>query len=54
MIFNLVNYGNISVVFILLVLDEVVWSGKVKVGDVVVMVGFGVGFMWGLVIVRWG
>lgn len=47
---NLWNYGNIFVVFILLVLDEVVREGFVKLGDIIVVFGFGVGLSWGVVI----
>lgn len=43
---NIVEYGNIFVGFVLIVLCEVVESGVIKEDDIIVFVGFGVGFMW--------
>jgi 3-oxoacyl-[acyl-carrier-protein] synthase-3 len=34
-------------------LDEAVRGGKIKKGDVVVLVAFGGGFTWGATVVRW-
>ena len=51
-IVNLDRYGNTSSATIPLALDEVVRSGRVKPGDLVVLVGFGGGFTWGSVIFR--
>lgn len=50
---NIDKYGNMFVVFILVVLDEVYREGKIKKGDNVVLVGFGGGLIWGVLVVKW-
>lgn len=50
---NVNKYGNTSAASIPLALDELVQDGKVKSGDVLVMVGFGAGLTWGSTVVRW-
>ncbi|XVE57702.1 hypothetical protein DITRI_Ditri04bG0110800 [Diplodiscus trichospermus] len=51
---NLANYGNTSAASIPLALDEVVRSGKVKVGHTIAAAGFGAGLTWGSAVIRWG
>lgn len=48
------KYGNIFVVFILIFFVEELEVGKIKDGDVVVMVGFGGGLIWGVIVICWG
>lgn len=47
-------YGNTSAASIPLSLDYELKQGKIKDGDVVVMVGFGGGLTWGAIALRWG
>ena len=51
-IVNLDRYGNTSSGTIPIALDEVVREGRVKEGDVVLMVAFGGGLTWGSVLMR--
>lgn len=48
------KYGNNSSASIPMALSEAVKNGKVKDGDLVVMVGFGAGLTWGAIALRWG
>ncbi len=50
---NLDKYGNTSAASIPLALDEAVQSGRVKRGDLILMVAFGAGFTWAGVLLRW-
>jgi 3-oxoacyl-[acyl-carrier-protein] synthase-3 len=34
-------------------LDEAVREGRIKKGDLVMLVAFGAGFTWGAVLIRW-
>lgn len=52
-IVNLDRYGNMSAASIPVALDEAARSGRLKYGDVMVMVGFGGGLTWGAAVVRW-
>ncbi len=51
--FNLDKYGNTSAASIPIALEEAVQSGRIKKGDLVLMVAFGAGFTWGGVLMRW-
>ena len=51
---NLRNYGNTSAASIPLALNEAIFEGKVKQGDVIAISGFGAGLSWGASIFRWG
>lgn len=51
---NLDRYGNTSAASIPLALDEAVRAGRIKDGDLVVLVGFGAGLTWGANVLRWG
>ncbi len=51
---NLDRYGNTSAASIPLALDEAVRAGRLKDGDLVVLVGFGAGLTWGANVLRWG
>ena len=50
---NIERYGNTSSATIPVALDEVNRAGRLKRGDLVLMDGFGGGFTWGAVIMRW-
>lgn len=50
---NVQNYGNTSAASIPLALDEAYRAGKIKQGDVVVVVGFGAGLTWASGVLKW-
>ncbi|MFA5928055.1 MAG: beta-ketoacyl-ACP synthase III [Candidatus Margulisiibacteriota bacterium] len=50
---NIQRYGNTSAATIPIALCEAVRDGKVKKGDVIVMMGFGGGLTWGANVIRW-
>ncbi len=50
---NLDKYGNTSAASIPLALDEAIQAGRIKKGNLVLMVAFGAGFTWGGVLMRW-
>ena len=49
---NLDRYGNTSAASIPIALDEAVREGRLKKGDLVLLVAFGGGFTWGSCILR--
>ena len=53
-IVNLDKYGNTSSASIPLALEEAVRDGRIKPGDIVMMVGFGAGLTWASIVFRWG
>lgn len=52
-IVNVDKYGNTSAASIPIALNEAVDSGKIKNGDVVVLVGFGAGLTWASCVIKW-
>lgn len=52
--YTISKYGNTSAASIPISLVEEVEAGKIKDGDVVVLVGFGGGLTWGAIAIRWG
>nr|QUE27998.1 FabH [Sahlingia subintegra] len=50
---NLKNYGNTSAASIPLALDESVLEGKINKGDKIILAGFGAGFTWSVIIIKW-
>jgi 3-oxoacyl-[acyl-carrier-protein] synthase-3 len=50
---NIDRYGNTSAASIPVALDEVIRSGRLRRGDLVLMDAFGAGFTWGAVVMRW-
>ncbi len=48
------KYGNTSAASIGISLVEELEAGKIKDGDLLVLVGFGGGLTWGAVAMRWG
>ncbi len=52
-IINVERYGNTSAASIGLALDEAVRDGRIRDGDLVLMVAFGAGFTWGASVLEW-
>ncbi|MCX7818192.1 MAG: ketoacyl-ACP synthase III [Kiritimatiellae bacterium] len=52
-IVNVEKYGNTSAASIGLALDEAVRDGRIRDGDLVLMVAFGAGFTWGATVMEW-
>lgn len=50
---NLQRFGNTSAASIPIALHEAVTSQKIKPGDLILLVGFGAGFTWGITIMKW-
>jgi 3-oxoacyl-[acyl-carrier-protein] synthase-3 len=50
---NVDKYGNTSAASIGVALDEAQRSGRVKKGDIILMVAFGAGFTWGASLMEW-
>lgn len=50
---NVDRYGNTSTASIPLALQEAVHGGRIKKGDLVLIVGFGAGLTWGSIVVKW-
>ncbi len=50
---NVHKYGNTTAASIPIALSEAVADGRVKTGDLVILVAFGSGFTWGATAVRW-
>jgi len=48
------RYGNTSSASIPLALDDVVQSGRVRDGDLLLLSGFGAGMSWASAVLRWG
>ncbi|HHT37237.1 MAG: beta-ketoacyl-ACP synthase III [Candidatus Wallacebacter cryptica] len=51
---NVDRYGNTSAASIPIALTELAESGRLRNGDLVLLVGFGAGLTWGSTILRWG
>jgi 3-oxoacyl-[acyl-carrier-protein] synthase-3 len=49
---NIHKYGNTTAATIPLLWDECVRTGRVRAGDLVLLVGFGAGLTWGATLVR--
>ncbi|BBB93232.1 MAG TPA: beta-ketoacyl-ACP synthase III [Methylomusa anaerophila] len=52
-IVNVDRYGNTSAASIPIAMEEAVRAGKVKDGDIVVLVGFGAGLTWASCVIKW-
>jgi len=50
---NLERYGNMSSASTPIALAEAVKNGKIKKGDIVVLVAFGSGLTWGATVLKW-
>jgi 3-oxoacyl-[acyl-carrier-protein] synthase-3 len=50
---NLDRYGNTSAASIPLALEEAWSAGRIKHGDLILLVAFGAGLTWGATLLRW-
>ena len=50
---NIDRYGNTTAASIPIALDEIVQSGQVKRGDIIVLTAFGSGYTWASAVIRW-
>lgn len=50
---NLDRYGNTSAASVIIALDEAYRSGRLKKGDLALLVAFGGGFVWGASLLEW-
>jgi 3-oxoacyl-[acyl-carrier-protein] synthase-3 len=50
---NLHKFGNTSAASVAIALDEAVRSGRVKSGDLLLLVVFGAGLTWGAAVIEW-
>ncbi|MEW5735178.1 MAG: beta-ketoacyl-ACP synthase III [Thermodesulfobacteriota bacterium] len=50
---NIQRYGNTTAASIPLLLDETYRAGKIEKGDLLLITGFGAGFTWGSILMRW-
>ena len=50
---NIDHYGNTSAASVPIALDEAARNGKIKRGDIIVLVAFGGGLSWSSAVVRW-
>ncbi|MCP5518119.1 MAG: ketoacyl-ACP synthase III [Verrucomicrobiales bacterium] len=50
---NVEKYGNTSAASVAIALDEAVSTGRIRRGDLVLLVVFGGGFTWGAAVIEW-
>jgi 3-oxoacyl-[acyl-carrier-protein] synthase-3 len=50
---NLEKYGNTSAASVAIALDEAVQSGRIRRGDLVLLIVFGAGLTWGAAVIEW-
>ena len=50
---NLNKYGNTSAASVAIALDEVVQTGRIQRGDLILLVVFGAGLTWGAAVIEW-
>src|SRR5947207_3630754 len=50
---NLDRYGNTSAASVAIALDEAVESGRIKRGDLILLMVFGAGLTWGAAVIEW-
>jgi 3-oxoacyl-[acyl-carrier-protein] synthase III len=53
MLNNIQRYGNTAAASVPICLHEAVSGGRMKAGDLVMLVAFGTGFSWGATLLRW-
>jgi 3-oxoacyl-[acyl-carrier-protein] synthase-3 len=53
MLNNIQRYGNTAAASVPICLHEAVMGGRMKEGDLVMLVAFGTGFSWGATLIRW-
>jgi len=52
-VINLDRYGNTAAASVPICLHEALSEGRIKEGDLVMLVAFGTGFSWGATLLRW-
>jgi 3-oxoacyl-[acyl-carrier-protein] synthase-3 len=50
---NIQRYGNTAAASVPICLHEAATAGRIKAGDLVMLVAFGTGFSWGATLLRW-
>ena len=50
---NLQKYGNTSAASVAIALDEAVQQGRVKRGELILLLVFGAGLTWGAAVIEW-
>jgi 3-oxoacyl-[acyl-carrier-protein] synthase-3 len=50
---NIERYGNTAAASVPICLHEALSAGRIKDGDLVMLVAFGTGFSWGATLLRW-
>ena len=50
---NIDRYGNTAAASVPICLHEALSEGRIKDGDLVMLVAFGTGFSWGATLLRW-
>jgi 3-oxoacyl-[acyl-carrier-protein] synthase-3 len=50
---NVERYGNTSAASVAIALDEAVQGGRIRRGDLVLLVVFGAGLTWGSAVIEW-
>ncbi|MCL5097612.1 MAG: ketoacyl-ACP synthase III [Candidatus Omnitrophica bacterium] len=50
---NLQKYGNTSAASVAIALDEAVQTGRIRRGDLILLVVFGAGLTWGAAVIEW-
>jgi 3-oxoacyl-[acyl-carrier-protein] synthase-3 len=50
---NLNKYGNTSAASVAIALDEVVQTGRIQRGDLILLIVFGAGLTWGAAVIEW-
>ena len=50
---NIDRYGNTAAASVPICLHEALAEGRIKEGDLVMLVAFGTGFSWGATLLRW-
>jgi 3-oxoacyl-[acyl-carrier-protein] synthase III len=53
MFINVDRYGNTSAASVAIALDEAVAAGKIRRGDLILLVVFGAGLTWGAAVIEW-
>jgi 3-oxoacyl-[acyl-carrier-protein] synthase-3 len=51
---NIEYYGNMSAASVPVALTEAAFEGRIKKGDLLLLVAFGAGFTWGANLLKWG
>ena len=51
---NVDKYGNTSCASIPIAVDEAVKLGRIKAGDIILLVAFGAGLTWASAVIEWG